>query len=134
MTWTATLGDKKFDYGTISCTVQFKNDAGSSADFSETYKTNRPSANWLGDLVRDRIALLNAVSVFNPALGVIIPSADPPPPDPVPIQFRDKLHKLEQMMKAVDLGVIANTLPALVNLQNQIKAQVQADPALLDLF
>ena len=108
---------------------------------NERLETTSTDPLWLAKTVKSKLRRLDARSVIDSAnpIGDItpppdVPSAPAPPPNPAISEFQLKLRRLQQMTKAVSLGVIPDTLSVLVNLRDDIKSAVQADPSLLDLF
>lgn len=103
MPFTATVINKDIVDAVYLITVEYTDGVNTVTD---TYRNQNPmSIEWLQDVVRDRIAVLDNLYSFDVPLGAITPS-DPDDTDPNIALFRRRCRILETVKVMIDLGAI----------------------------
>ena len=69
MVWSASIIKKDFVNGMATVTIEYTDGMKS---LTETYRASYPTEEWVKNTVRDKLAQLEAASVFNISLGAVI--------------------------------------------------------------
>lgn len=111
MTWTAQVTNKVTESGVVKVTVSYGDGAN---DFSETYRSQNPTVNWIPDTVRNRIVMLDVADAYDIPIGLVTPSEPVAPTDER--LFRSRCRALEIVKVMIDLGVVASDNPKILAL------------------
>ena len=128
MAWTAELIGKEKEATHIDLIVRFTDGANT---VTERFRIQGSlTVDGFRGRVRSKIAALNALpqTEIDIPLGSVdlTPPTPPPPPTAAEIaetQWQRKFERLQVAQHLVDHGVIPNTLPAYVNLRNEVQSE-----------
>jgi hypothetical protein len=134
MTYTATPINKIITNGVLVVTVTFSNsDNGDSFNFDFS-TTQVQSETWLEEQVQNKLSNLNAlpVALDSIEIGNLIQPIQPSTTNTAYEQYKANLKTFQQMVNAIQQGVMTKDNPAFIAL----KAQLTADFSInyIDLF
>ena len=134
MAYTATPINKTITNGVLVVTVTFSNsDNGDSFNFDFS-TTQVQSETWLEEQIQNKLSNLNALPIVLDSIeiGTPIQPAQPSTTNTDYEQYKANLKTFQQMVNAIQQGVMTKDNPAFIALKAQLTADFSVD--YIDLF
>lgn len=134
MAYIATPINKTITNGVLVVTVTFSNsDSGDSFNFDFS-TTQVQSETWLEEQIQNKLSNLNALPIVldNIEIGTPVQPTQPATPNTAYETYKANLKRFQQMVNAIQQGVMTKDNPAFIALKAQLAADFSID--YIDLF
>ena len=134
MAYIATPINKTITNGVLVVTVTFSNsETGDSFNFDFS-TTQVQSETWLEEQIQNKLSNLNALPIVldNVEIGTPIQPTQPSTPNTAYETYKANLKRFQQMVNAIQQGVMTKDNPAFIALKAQLAADFSID--YIDLF
>ena len=134
MAYIATPINKTITNGVLVVTVTFSNsETGDSFNFDFS-TTQVQSETWLEEQIQNKLSNLNALPTVldNIEIGTPVQPTQPATPNTAYEQYKANLKRFQQMVNAIQQGVMTKDNPAFIALKAQLAADFSID--YIDLF